>query len=140
MPKHLMCHDVQIPHSEDDNPKRRVSVTVSKLPEPKRDNGCHRQTATRHRIPPVKRMYRRGNRETPPERVRLSRLLSRFSIQMNQRSSPWQRRTPIGRTPMEILSIRNGSGDSVNSTKRRECLAENYCRNSVDLTQYGSHK
>jgi hypothetical protein len=33
--KHLMCYDVEIPHSEDDNPARRASMTVSKLPEPK---------------------------------------------------------------------------------------------------------
>jgi hypothetical protein len=30
-----MCHDIQIPHSENDNTIRLVSVTVSKLPEPK---------------------------------------------------------------------------------------------------------
>jgi hypothetical protein len=30
-----MCHDVQIPYSEDDNPAWQVSVTVFRLPEPK---------------------------------------------------------------------------------------------------------
>jgi hypothetical protein len=30
-----MCHDTQIPDSEDDHPARRVFVTVSKLPERK---------------------------------------------------------------------------------------------------------
>jgi hypothetical protein len=30
-----MCYDVQIPHSEENNPTMRVSVTVSKRTEPK---------------------------------------------------------------------------------------------------------
>jgi hypothetical protein len=40
-----MYHDVQILHSEDDRSTKRVSVTVSELPEPKSDNGHQRQTA-----------------------------------------------------------------------------------------------
>lgn len=39
IPKRPMCHDVQIPRSENDNPIRLVSVTVSKLTEPKSGNG-----------------------------------------------------------------------------------------------------
>jgi hypothetical protein len=37
-----MCHDIQISHSEDDNETSWVYVTVSKLPEPKSNNGCQR--------------------------------------------------------------------------------------------------
>jgi hypothetical protein len=36
IPKHAMCHDIQVPHSEVDNPTKLVSVTVSKLAEPTR--------------------------------------------------------------------------------------------------------
>jgi hypothetical protein len=39
-----MCHHAQTLHSEDDNHTIRVFVTVSKLPEPKSDNGRQRQT------------------------------------------------------------------------------------------------
>jgi hypothetical protein len=59
-----MCHDIQTPHSEDDNLTRRVSVTVSKLPEPKGDNRHQKQTTSRHQIPPVRSVCRRGNRDT----------------------------------------------------------------------------
>jgi hypothetical protein len=39
IPKHLTRHDVQIPHSEDDNPTKWVSVNDFKLTDPNSDNG-----------------------------------------------------------------------------------------------------
>jgi hypothetical protein len=85
-----MCHDVQIPHSQDGDPTWRVSVTASKLLEPKNDNGCQRQTASRHRIPPVRRVCLRGNRDKPPECVRLGwiRELCRGSEELRNEGRP----------------------------------------------------
>jgi hypothetical protein len=51
--KYLMCHDVEFPDSEGHNPTRQIYVTVSKIPDPKSDNGYQRLAAKRHRIPPV---------------------------------------------------------------------------------------
>jgi hypothetical protein len=53
-----MCHNAQIPHSEDDDPTTRVSVTVSKLPKLKSDTGRQKQAAscwTLDRSVPVKK-------------------------------------------------------------------------------------
>jgi hypothetical protein len=67
---------------------RLVSVTVSKLPEAKSNNGGLRQITNCHRIPQVRRVNRRGNSDAPPEHIWLRCLLLRFSIQMDQQSSP----------------------------------------------------
>jgi hypothetical protein len=105
------------PHSENDNLTRRISVTVSKLPEPKSDNGRQRQTTKGYRIPPIRRMGRRESRKTPPERVLLSCVLSRFGIRIDRCSFPRQLRPPKPR-PRETLSTRNRCGDLVNFTRR----------------------
>jgi hypothetical protein len=65
-------------------------MTFFKRSELKSDNGRQRQTTSRHRFPPVTRMCRRGNRDTPPKRIWLGCVLSRLGIQINQRGWPGQ--------------------------------------------------
>jgi hypothetical protein len=101
-----MCHDVQIPHFEDGNPANQVSVTVPKLPEGKSDNGWQRQTPSRHRIPPVTTVCRRGNRSLLPERVLLRCGLLSFGIQMDPQSSPQQRRTQKQDAPEDSIDTK----------------------------------
>jgi hypothetical protein len=88
--------------------------------------------------PPVRRVCQGGNCDTPLERVRLNCVHTRFSIQMDQGSSPRQRRIPKRRRPRQTLSTRNRSCDSVNSVRRPECLVENSCINYIDFVQDSS--
>jgi hypothetical protein len=37
--------------------------------------------------------------------------------------------------PRQILPAQNSYGDSASSTRKPECLTENYCRNSVDFAR-----
>jgi hypothetical protein len=103
------------------------------------DNGRQRQAASRHRVPPLRRVCRQNNRETPLKRLQLSFVLLSPSIQMDQRGLPQQRRTQERMAPRKTLPIRNKCGDSINSAIRFEHLAENYCGNFFDFARDASH-
>jgi DNA-binding NarL/FixJ family response regulator len=68
-------------------------VTVSTLSESKSDNGRQRLQRAVIEFLLLEGGAGEEGRDTPPERVRLSCVLSRFDIQMDQRSSPRQGRT-----------------------------------------------
>jgi hypothetical protein len=105
----------------------------------KSGNGRQVETADRHQITFVRRVWRWRHCALPSKCVRSRCILSSFGVQMNEWDSPWQRAAPKWGPPRETLSLRNGCCCLLNSAKWSECLIANHSPHLVNLPGDGSH-